>query len=113
MLEPKHLDDLARRLAENMPEGVRVLREDLSRGFRSTLESGLGKLDLVTREEFDVQSAVLARTRAKLDALALRVAELEAAAKPVAATHTAGAKTDADKPAAKPRTTRKKQPKAD
>jgi len=53
MLDPKQLDDLARRLAESMPEGLKVLREDLSRGFRSTLESGLGKLDLVTREEFD------------------------------------------------------------
>jgi len=80
MLEPKTLDDLARRLAESMPEGVKVLREDLSRGFRSTLEAGLGRLDLVTREEFDVQAAVLARTRAKLEALALRVAELETAA---------------------------------
>jgi ubiquinone biosynthesis accessory factor UbiK len=80
MLDPKQLDDLARRLAESMPEGLKVLREDLSRGFRSTLEGGLGRLDLVTREEFDVQAAVLARTRAKLDALAARVAELEAAA---------------------------------
>jgi hypothetical protein len=80
MLEPKQLDDLARRLADSMPEGIRVLREDLSRGFRSTLESGLGRLDLVTREEFDVQAAVLARTRAKLEALAARVAELEVAA---------------------------------
>lgn len=80
MLEPKTLDDLARRLAESMPEGVKVLRDDLNRGFRSTLEAGLGRLDLVTREEFDVQSAVLARTRAKLEALTLRVAELESAA---------------------------------
>lgn len=82
MLEPKQLDDLARRLAENMPEGLKVLREDLSRGFRSTLETGLGRLDLVTREEFDVQAAVLARTRAKLEALAARVAELESASQP-------------------------------
>ena len=80
MLEPKTLDDLARRLAESMPEGGKVLREDLSRGFRSTLEAGLGRLDLVTREELDVQAAVLARTRAKLEDLVLRVAALEAAA---------------------------------
>ena len=93
MLEPKQLDDLARRLAENMPEGLKVLREDLSRGFRSTLETGLGRLDLVTREEFDVQAAVLARTRAKLEALAARVAELEAAS------HPSGTKTAATSPA--------------
>jgi hypothetical protein len=79
MLDPKQLDDLARRLAASMPKGVQVLQEDLNRGFRATIEAGLGKLDLVTREEFDVQAAVLARTRAKLEALQLRVAELEIA----------------------------------
>jgi hypothetical protein len=110
MLEPKQLDDLARRLAESMPEGVKVLREDLSRGFRSTLEAGLGRLDLVTREEFDVQAAVLARTRAKLEALAARVAELEAAATEPAAP----AARPASKPAANKKPTadtRKKTPK--
>jgi BMFP domain-containing protein YqiC len=78
MFDPKQLDDLARRLSASMPKGVQVLQEDLNRGFRATLEAGLGKLDLVTREEFDVQAAVLARTRAKLVALQARVAELEA-----------------------------------
>jgi BMFP domain-containing protein YqiC len=109
MLEPKHLDDLARRLADSMPEGVRVLREDLSRGFRSTLESGLGKLDLVTREEFDVQSAVLARTREKLETLAARVAELEGAAGSI------GRASDGEGPSPKddapPSTTPENQPK--
>jgi BMFP domain-containing protein YqiC len=82
MFDPKQLDDLARRLSASMPKGVQVLQEDLNRGFRATLEAGLGKLDLVTREEFDVQAAVLARTRAKLDALQARVAELEASTEP-------------------------------
>lgn len=77
MLEPKQIDDLARRLAENAPKGIQVLREDLNRSFRATLEAGLAKLDLVTREEFDVQAAVLARSRAKLEALEKRVAALE------------------------------------
>jgi BMFP domain-containing protein YqiC len=79
MLDPKQLDDLARRLAASMPKGIQVLQEDLNRSFRATLESGLGRLDLVTREEFDVQAAVLARTRAKLEALEAKVAELEKA----------------------------------
>ena len=79
MLDPKQIDDLARRLAASMPKGIQVLQEDLNRSFRATLESGLGRLDLVTREEFDVQAAVLARTRAKLEALEAKVAELEAA----------------------------------
>lgn len=77
MLDPKQLDDLARRLAASMPKGVQVLQEDLNRSFRASLEAGLSRLDLVTREEFDVQAAVLARSRAKVDALEQRVAELE------------------------------------
>lgn len=77
MLDPKQLDDFARRLAASMPKGVQVLQEDINRSFRATLEAGLSKLDLVTREEFDVQAAVLARTRAKLEALEARVAEME------------------------------------
>jgi len=77
MLDPTQLDDLARRLAASMPKGVQVLQEDLNRSFRAGLEAGLSRLDLVTREEFDVQAAVLARSRAKVDALEQRVAELE------------------------------------
>jgi len=54
------------------------VRDDLEQNFRSVLDSGLARLDLVTREEFDVQQAVLARTRQKLDALERRVSSLEA-----------------------------------
>jgi BMFP domain-containing protein YqiC len=79
MLDPKQLDDLARRLAASMPKGVQVLQEDINRSFRATLEGGLNRLDLVSREEFDVQAAVLARSRAKVDALEQRIAELEQA----------------------------------
>jgi BMFP domain-containing protein YqiC len=61
------------------PRACRCCRKTCNRGFRATIEAGLGKLDLVTREEFDVQAAVLARTRAKLEALQLRVAELSSA----------------------------------
>ncbi|MBK1649733.1 ubiquinone biosynthesis accessory factor UbiK [Rhabdochromatium marinum] len=81
MLDPKQLDDLARRLSSAMPKGVQVLQEDLQRSLRATLEAGLNRLDLVTREEFDIQAAVLARSRAKLEALEARVAELEEAAR--------------------------------
>ena len=77
MFDARQLDDLARRLAASLPKGVQVLQEDVNRSFRAALESGLGKLDLVTREELDVQAAVLARTRAKLEQLQRRVAELE------------------------------------
>jgi hypothetical protein len=79
MLDSKQIDDLARRLAEQAPKGIKVLQEDLNRSFRATLEAGLTRLELVTREEFDVQAAVLARARSKLAALEKRVAALESA----------------------------------
>ena len=78
MLDPKHLDDLAKRLSETLPKGLLVLQEDIKRNLRASLEGGLAKLDLVTREEFDVQTAVLRRTREKLERLEMAVAELEA-----------------------------------
>lgn len=80
MLDPNQIEELVRRMTAGLPKGVQALQEDLSRNLRASLESGLGRLDLVTREEFDVQTAVLARTRSKLEALQVRVAELEAAA---------------------------------
>ena len=77
MLDPKHLDDLATRLAGSLPKGLQALQADIQRNLRAGMEAGLARLDLVTREEFDVQTAVLARTRAKLEALEARVAEME------------------------------------
>ncbi len=71
------IENLARKLAETVPEGLRSMRKDLEENFRSVLKSGLGKLDLVTREEFEVQEAVLARTREKLAALEKRLSEHE------------------------------------
>ncbi len=79
MLDPKQLDDLVQRLSSALPKGLQTLQEDLSRNLRTSLEAGLNRLDLVTREEFDVQSAVLARTREKLTQLEAQVAELERA----------------------------------
>jgi BMFP domain-containing protein YqiC len=78
MLDPKQLDDLVRRVAVSLPKGAQTLRDDLTRHLRASLEAGLSRLDLVSREEFEVQSAVLARTREKLDRLEARLAELEA-----------------------------------
>ena len=71
------IDQLARKLADAVPEGIRSLGEDLERNFRSVLRSGLSKLDLVTREEFEVQEAVLSRTREKLEALEGRLTSIE------------------------------------
>ncbi len=78
-LDPRLIDDLARRLAGSVPESVAALRRDLEQNFKGVLQGGLAKFDLVTREEFDVQAAVLKRTREKLAALEKRIAEIEAA----------------------------------
>ena len=71
------LDDLAKKLADSIPENLRGLGEDLQRNLKSTLRSGLERMELVTREEFDIQVRLLERTREKLEALEARVAELE------------------------------------
>jgi BMFP domain-containing protein YqiC len=71
------LDDLARRLADAVPESVRAVGRDMESNFKAVLQSGLSKLDLVSRQEFDVQAALLARTQAKLAALEERLTTME------------------------------------
>ncbi len=77
-MDRSFVDELSRRLAEALPSGARELQRDLEKNFRVVLQGTFERLDLVTREEFEVQSAVLGRTRAKLADLERRVAELEA-----------------------------------
>ncbi len=72
-----NLDDLAGRLAEAVPQNLKAIGEDVQRNFKSLLQTGLERMDLVTREEFDVQTAVLARTREKLEALEARLTDLQ------------------------------------
>lgn len=76
-MDPRFIDDLARRLAAAVPAGLIAMRRDLEDNFKAVLQSGLARLDLVSRQEFDVQAAVLRRTREKLDALEARLAALE------------------------------------
>ena len=83
MIDPKainltSIDELARRLHELVPPGMREAQADLQQHFKATLQSGLSKLDLVTREEFDVQRAVLLRTREKIELLERMVLLVEA-----------------------------------
>ena len=72
------LDELARRLAESVPESLRAFGRDLESNFKAVLQAQLAKLDLVTRQDFDVQAAILERTQAKLTAIEARLKELEA-----------------------------------
>lgn len=78
MIDLKTIDDLARRLNDLVPPGLKDARADLEQNFKATLQAGLAKLDLVTREEFDVQRAVLLRTREKVEELERVVAAMEA-----------------------------------
>lgn len=79
MFDTKTIDDIASRLAGAVPPGLNTLKEDLEKNIHAILQSVLGKLDLVTREEFEVQKMVLAKTRSKLEDLEKRVSEMEQA----------------------------------
>ena len=76
-MSDESIENLARKLVDSVPEGLRSVREDLENNFRSVLRSSLSKLDLVTREEFEVQEAVLLRTREKLEALEAQLEAVE------------------------------------
>jgi BMFP domain-containing protein YqiC len=71
------IDDLAEKLAAAVPQDIKVLRADLEKNFRGMIATGLDKMDLVTREEFEIQSKVLARTREKLDRLEQQLEALQ------------------------------------
>ncbi len=72
-----NLDDLVRQLMSSIPDSLRAVGDDLENNFRGLLKSGLERMDLVTREEFDLQVAVLERTRSRLEALEVELKALE------------------------------------
>ena len=78
MLDTKFIDDLARQISESIPSGIKEMQKDVEKNVHTLLQSAFDRLDLVTREEFDTQTRVLARTREKLEQLEKTVAELEA-----------------------------------
>ena len=78
MVNEKLVDEISARIKDVMSRSPAA---DIERNMRATLSAWFARLDLVTREEFDVQSTVLARTREKLTALEARLAELEKSAK--------------------------------
>lgn len=78
MLDAKKIEEIAKQLTEAVPPGVKNIAEGAEAKFKQVLQYQLSRLDFVSREEFDVQTQVLARTREKLEALEERVAALEA-----------------------------------
>ncbi|ELY4574426.1 accessory factor UbiK family protein [Cronobacter turicensis] len=77
MIDPKKIEQIARQVHESMPKGIREIGEDVEKKIRQVLQAQLSRLDLVSREEFDVQTQVLLRTREKLTALEQRLTALE------------------------------------
>ena len=78
-MDQLRIDEIARRLLAKVPAAARNIQADLEENFRAVLRASLARLDLVSRDEFDVQAKVLERTRARLEALEARVQELESA----------------------------------
>lgn len=78
MIDPKKIEQITRQVHESMPKGIREFGDDVEKKIRMVLQSQLTRLDLVNREEFDVQTQVLLRTREKLALLEQRMGELEA-----------------------------------
>jgi BMFP domain-containing protein YqiC len=77
MADPRLLEDLAARLARVLPPGLSTLRAELEDNFRAILRANLDRFDLVSRERFEAQAELLAKTQAKLDALEQRLEQLE------------------------------------
>lgn len=77
MFNPQKLEEIAKQVGDVMPAGVKSFGEDVDRKIKQVLQSQLGKLDMVSREEFDVQTHVLLRTREKLAEMEAKFAELE------------------------------------
>lgn len=77
MINPKKLEEVAKQLSENLPSGVKQFAGEFEERSKQVLQSQLMKLDVVSREEFEVQQHVLLKTREKLEALQAQVDELE------------------------------------
>lgn len=78
MIKTELLDEMAERLSATLPSGLKQFQTEMEKNFRAVMQGAFSKMDLVSREEFDVQSAVLARTRSKLEKMEKQVSKLEA-----------------------------------
>lgn len=76
MFDQKQFDELTKKLFATLPSSFQNFEQEIQQKFKSVLQAGFSQLDLVTREEFDIQAKVLARTREKLEALQEQVNHL-------------------------------------
>ncbi|MCG5496561.1 accessory factor UbiK family protein [Ectothiorhodospira haloalkaliphila] len=77
MIDNKSLDEMVRKLSGMMPESVQHVQADIEKNLKAGLSGAFHRMDLVTREEFEVQAAMLERTRERLSAMEVRVKALE------------------------------------
>ncbi|SDH55254.1 hypothetical protein SAMN04488136_11952 [Vibrio xiamenensis] len=78
MFDPKKLEQIAKQIHDSMPQPVKDLGSDVDQKVRQVIQGQLNKLDVVSREEFDVQTQVLLRTRQKLTEMEKKLADIEA-----------------------------------
>ncbi|VAW63209.1 hypothetical protein MNBD_GAMMA11-2323 [hydrothermal vent metagenome] len=77
MISNQNLNDLTEKLTALIPDGVKAIKIDVDQNIRAVLEAGLRQMNLVSREEFDVQTALLERTHLKLKVLEEQIKALE------------------------------------
>lgn len=77
MFDPKQFDEIAKKLFATLPHSLQIIENDIQQKFKEILQAAFARMDLITREEFDVQCKVLARTRDKLDQLQLQIEDLK------------------------------------
>jgi len=80
MFDPKFFEDISKRISDSMPSGLQQFKEDMEKHCKTILQNTFAKMDLVTREEFDVQTQVLARTRQKLEELEQQLTRMQGGA---------------------------------
>jgi len=78
MINAKKIEEIAQQVSNAIPSGLKNAASDIEEKTKAVLQRKLSELDVVTREEFDVQTQVLIKTRAKLTALETKIAEIEA-----------------------------------
>jgi len=81
MKKPDFLNDIAKKLCDSLPTSLKTVKKDVEKNFHAVLKNAFNKLDLVTREEFDAQVKVLARSRKRIEELADELKKLEKSAK--------------------------------
>ena len=77
MIDLGKIDEIVTKLSDSLPPGAASLRQDLERQFKAILQRAFEKMELVTREEFDAQTAILERLRIKLDSLERQLEQLD------------------------------------